>query len=62
MRRESHVRFWEGVEVRFLRATRLIVLDDGHLRRLLAEYLAYVQCGALAGGAVALLVDRRRDG
>ena len=41
MRRESHVRFWEGVEVRFLRATRLIVLDEAHLRGVLARYFAY---------------------
>lgn len=41
MRRESHVRFWEGVEVRSLRATRLIVLDEVHLRRVLAKYFAY---------------------
>jgi RNA-directed DNA polymerase len=26
MRRESHVRFWEGGEVRFLSATRLVIL------------------------------------
>ena len=53
MRRESHVRFWEGAGVRFLRATRLvrsikqeclnrvIPLGEGHLRRLIAAYVAH---------------------
>jgi len=41
MRRESHVRFCEGVEVRFLRATRLSLLSQGHLQRVLDEYRSY---------------------
>jgi len=41
MRRESHVRFCEGVEVRFLRATRLVVLGEIHLLRILAGYFEY---------------------
>ena len=37
MRRESHVRFWEGLGVRFPRATRLVALflDEGDARRVM---------------------------
>jgi len=30
MRRELHVRFWEGPGVRFPRATRLVITVSGH--------------------------------
>ena len=41
MRRESHVRFYEGPGVQFPRATRLIVLNEQHLRRILRRYFEY---------------------
>ena len=41
MSRETHVRFWEGVGVQLLCATRLLVLSERHLRRALARYFAY---------------------
>ena len=41
MRREFHVRFCEGGGVRFLSATRPIVLSERHLRRVLKGYLEY---------------------
>jgi hypothetical protein len=41
MSREAHVRFCERAVVKFRRATRLIVLGEAHLRRILGEYAAY---------------------
>jgi hypothetical protein len=41
MSREAHVRFCERAVVRFRRATRLIVLGERHLRRVLFAYAAY---------------------
>jgi hypothetical protein len=41
MSRETHVRFWERAAVKFRRATRPFVFGEGHLRRVLAEYLSY---------------------
>jgi len=41
MRREFHVRFREGGGVRFPSATRLIVLNERHLRRVLRSYFQY---------------------
>jgi hypothetical protein len=41
MRREAHVRFWEGVGVKLPRATHFVVLNEPHLRRLLRDYLLY---------------------
>ena len=53
MRRELHVRFWEGAGVRFPRATRLvrsikeeclglvIPLGERHFRRTVAEFVAH---------------------
>ncbi len=40
MSREAHVRFWEGVGVRLPRATRLLILGEDHLRRVLNEYVS----------------------
>jgi putative transposase len=39
MRRESHVRFYEGGGVRFPAATRLLVLDERRFQRVVAEYV-----------------------
>jgi putative transposase len=53
MRRELHVRFWEGAGVRFPRATRLvrsikeecldrlIPIGERHFRRAVAEYVEH---------------------
>ena len=41
MSREAHVRFWERAVVKFRRATRLVVLGEAHLRRILGRYAAY---------------------
>jgi len=41
MSREAHVRFWERAVVKFRRATRLVVLGEAHLRRVLREYARY---------------------
>jgi transposase InsO family protein len=41
MSREAHVRFWEGAGVQLPRATRLLVLSERHLRRILAQYFSY---------------------
>jgi putative transposase len=41
MRREFHVRFCEGGAVRFPSATRLIVLNERHLRRILTSYFRH---------------------
>jgi putative transposase len=41
MSREAHVRFCESAGVRFPRATLLLVLDDRHSHRLVAEYIRY---------------------
>src|SRR6516165_7186589 len=41
MSREAHVRLWERAVVKFRRATRLVVLREAHLRRLLREYARY---------------------
>ena len=41
MSRETHVRFWERAAVKARRATRPFVFGEGHLRRILAEYVAY---------------------
>ena len=41
MSRETHVRFWERAAVKFRRATRLFIFGERHLRRVLAEYVAY---------------------
>ena len=38
MRRESHVRFYEGGGVRFPAATRLVIFGERHLRHLLKEF------------------------
>ena len=38
MRRESHVRFYEGPGVQFPRATRLIILGERHLQHVLKAY------------------------
>lgn len=38
MRREFHVRFYEGGGVRFPAATRLVILSEAHLRHVLGEY------------------------
>jgi putative transposase len=41
MRRESHVRFYEGGGVRFPAATRLLVLTERHALSVLLEYCRY---------------------
>ena len=41
MSREAHVRFCERAVVRFRRATRLIVFNEDHLRRILSNYASY---------------------
>jgi hypothetical protein len=41
MSRETHVRFWERAVVKSRRATRLIVLGEAHLRRILKAYISY---------------------
>jgi hypothetical protein len=41
MSREAHVRFCERAVVRFRRATRLIILSERHLRRVLSSYFQY---------------------
>jgi hypothetical protein len=41
MSREAHVRFCERAVVKFRRATRLVVLGETHLRRILREYARY---------------------
>jgi hypothetical protein len=41
MSRETHVRFWERAAVKFRHATRLIVLSEAHLRRILKAYASY---------------------
>ena len=41
MSREAHVRFWERAVVKFRRATRLVLLGEAHLRRILREYARY---------------------
>ena len=38
---DVHVRFCEGLGVRFPRPTRLIVLNEAHLLRVLTAYCAY---------------------
>ena len=40
MRRESHVRFYEGGGVRFPAATRLVPLCERHLRNVVYEYVS----------------------
>jgi hypothetical protein len=41
MSREAHVRFCERAVVKFRRATRLLVLGETHLRRILKSYARY---------------------
>jgi putative transposase len=41
MRRESHVRFYEGGGVRFPAATRLIPLGERHLRTTVHEFVEH---------------------
>jgi hypothetical protein len=41
MRRESHVRFREGLGVKFPRATRLVIFGERHLRHLLKEFIEH---------------------
>src|SRR5262245_9184748 len=41
MSREAHVRFCERAVVKFRRATRLVVLGETHLRRIVREYARY---------------------
>jgi putative transposase len=41
MSREAHVRFCERAVVKFRRATRLIVFNERHLRRVLLSYFQY---------------------
>jgi hypothetical protein len=41
MSRETHVRFCERAVVKFHRATRLIILSERHLRRVLSSYFQY---------------------
>ena len=41
MSREAHVRFCERAVVKFRRATRLVILGEAHLRRILGAYAAY---------------------
>jgi hypothetical protein len=39
--REAHVRFCERAVVKFRRATRLVILGEAHLRRILSAYAGY---------------------
>ncbi len=41
MSRETHVRFWERAAVQLRRATRLIIFNERHLRRVLSSYVDY---------------------
>ena len=41
MSREAHVRFWEGVGVQLLCATRLVVMGERHLLGVLSKYVDY---------------------
>ena len=41
MSRETHVRFWERAAVKARRATRLIVLGETHLHRIMSAYASY---------------------
>jgi hypothetical protein len=41
MRRESHVRFREGLGVKFPRATRLVPLGERHLRAVVREFVEH---------------------
>jgi hypothetical protein len=41
MSREAHVRFCERAVAKFRRATRLVVLGETHLRRVLKSYARY---------------------
>jgi hypothetical protein len=41
MRRESHVRFREGLGVKSPRATRLVIFGERHLRHLLREFMGH---------------------
>jgi hypothetical protein len=41
MSREAHVRFCERAVVKFHRATRLIIFNEHHLRRVLSSYFQY---------------------
>ena len=41
MSRETHVRFWERAAVQLRRATRLVIFDERHLRRVLSSYVHY---------------------
>ena len=41
MRRESHVRFYEGGGVRFPAATRLVPLGEHHLRTVLRQFVEH---------------------
>jgi len=41
MTRELHVRFCEGEGVQFPFATRLLILNEQHLRRVLAVFVAH---------------------
>ncbi len=41
MSRETHVRFCERAVVKFHRATRLLIVSERHLRRMLASYSSY---------------------
>ena len=41
MSRETHVRFCERAVVKFHRATRLIIFNAEHLRRILEKYATY---------------------
>jgi hypothetical protein len=45
MSREAHVRFWEGAGVQLPRATRLLVLSERHLRRILTRCRVEGWCG-----------------
>jgi hypothetical protein len=67
MSRETHVRFWERAAVKFRRATRPFVFGEGHLRRVLAEYVAYFwrphrSIGQRAPCAPALTTSARQSG
>jgi len=41
MSREAHVRFCERAVAKFRRATRLLIVGERHLRRMLASYSSY---------------------
>jgi hypothetical protein len=41
MSREAHVRFCERAVAKFRRATRLVVLGETHMRRVLKSYARY---------------------